>query len=157
MNEDNRKKVYDVLKSRTGYLDSYEDFNKAFDANEDNRKRVYDVLKSQTGYLDSYEDFSRGMGYPSSNQPGIVSQQVVNEYEQAAKQSSMNTGAALNENPAGPQRQPKRPSLRELVNPVIGKISEEDWAAKTNEVAALPYATDIIVKKKWFANYTNGT
>ncbi len=121
MNEDNRKKVYDVLKSQTGYRDSYEDFNKAFDANEDNRKRVYDVLKSQTGYLDSYEDFSRGMGYPSSNQPGSVSQQVVNEYEQAAKQSS----------------------LRELVNPVIGKISEEDWAAKTNELAALPYATDI--------------
>ena len=34
MNEDNRKRVYDVLKEQTGYLDSYEDFNKAFDASE---------------------------------------------------------------------------------------------------------------------------
>ena len=149
MNEDNRKKVYDVLKSRTGYLDSYEDFNKAFDANEDNRKRVYDVLKSQTGYLDSYEDFSRGMGYPSSNQPGSVSQQVVNEYEQAAKQSSMNTAAVLNDNPVGPQRRPnpspeedKRTIFANYVQEQLGNIDRE--LAKPREALPMPAGSAFI-------------
>ena len=145
MNEDNRKKVYDVLKSQTGYRDSYEDFNKAFDANEDNRKRVYDVLKSQTGYLDSYEDFSRGMGYPSSNQPGSVSQQVVNEYEQ----SSMNTDAVLNDNPVGPQRQPaqspeedKRTIFANYVQEQLGNIDRE--LAKPREALPMPAGSAFI-------------
>lgn len=100
MNEDNRKRVYDVLKEQTGYLDSYEDFNKAFDASEDNRKRVYDVLKNQTGYLDSYEDFTKGMSASVTS----VAQQVIDEYDQA-NQSSMNTGAVINDNSASPQLQ----------------------------------------------------
>ena len=124
MNEDNRKRVYDVLKEQTGYLDSYEDFNKAFDASEDNRKRVYDVLKNQTGYLDSYEDFTKGMSAPATS----VAQQVIDEYDQA-NQSSMSTGAVLNDNSAGSPKIPgydavgrlyelmerNKPSLNELV------------------------------------------
>lgn len=62
MNEDNRKKVYEILKSQTGYQDSYEDFNSLFDADEGARKKVYDVLKTQTGYQDSYDDFDQLMG-----------------------------------------------------------------------------------------------
>ena len=91
MNEDNRKRVYDVLKSQTGYLDSYEDFNKAFDASEDNRKKVYDVLKEQTGYLDSYEDFTKGM--VSSNidsGEGSVARQVINEYDASVARENEN-------------------------------------------------------------------
>ena len=124
MNEDNRKRVYDVLKEQTGYLDSYEDFNKAFDASEDNRRRVYDVLKSQTGYLDSYEDFTKGMSAP----PTSIAQQVIDEYDRA-NQSSMNTGSVLNDNSAGSPKIPgydavgrlyelmerNKPSLNELV------------------------------------------
>ena len=124
MNEDNRKRVYDVLKEQTGYLDSYEDFNKAFDASEDNRRRVYDVLKNQTGYLDSYEDFTKGMSAP----PTSVAQQVIDEYDRA-NQSSMNTGSVLNDNSAGSPKIPgydavgrlyelmerNKPSLNELV------------------------------------------
>lgn len=124
MNEDNRKRVYDVLKEQTGYLDSYEDFNKAFDASEDNRRRVYDVLKSQTGYLDSYEDFTKGMSAP----PTSVAQQVIDEYDRV-NQSSMNTGSVLNDNSAGSPKIPgydavgrlyelmerNKPSLNELV------------------------------------------
>ena len=34
------------------------------------------------------------------------------------------------------------PSLRKMVSPKIGSISPEDWVAKTDEVAALPYATN---------------
>lgn len=55
--EDNRKKVYDKLVSDTGYKDSYEDFNKLFDASDENKKKVYDVLSAKTGYKDSYDDF----------------------------------------------------------------------------------------------------
>lgn len=149
MNEDNRKKVYDVLKSQTGYLDSYEDFNKAFDANEDNRKRVYDVLKSQTGYLDSYEDFSRGMGYPSSNHPGSVSQQVISEYDQAGNQSATNTGAVLNGDTAGSQRQPnpspeedKRTIFANYVQEQLGNIDRE--LAKPREALPMPAGSAFI-------------
>lgn len=56
-----RKKVYDVLRDKTGYSDSYEDFNKFMDENEEARKRVYDVLRDKTGYSDSYEDFNQFM------------------------------------------------------------------------------------------------
>ena len=56
-----RKKVYDVLRDKTGYSDSYEDFNKFMDENEEARKKVYDVLKDKTGYSDSYEDFNKFM------------------------------------------------------------------------------------------------
>lgn len=56
-----RKKVYDVLRDKTGYSDSYEDFNKFMDENEEARKKVYDVLKDKTGYSDSYEDFNQFM------------------------------------------------------------------------------------------------
>jgi hypothetical protein len=56
-----RKKVYDVLRNKTGYSDSYEDFNKFMDENEEARKRVYDVLRDKTGYSDSYEDFNKFM------------------------------------------------------------------------------------------------
>ena len=56
-----RKRVYDVLRDKTGYSDSYEDFNKFMDENEEARKKVYDVLKDKTGYSDSYEDFNQFM------------------------------------------------------------------------------------------------
>ena len=96
MNEDNRKRVYDVLKEQTGYLDSYEDFNKAFDASEDNRRRVYDVLKNQTGYLDSYEDFTKGMSAPATS----VAQQVIDEYDRSNR-SLGTTPPVVLDNPAG--------------------------------------------------------
>lgn len=56
-----RKRVYDVLRDKTGYSNSYEDFNKFMDENEEARKKVYDVLKDKTGYSDSYEDFNQFM------------------------------------------------------------------------------------------------
>ena len=96
MNEDNRKRVYDVLKEQTGYLDSYEDFNKAFDASEDNRRRVYDVLKNQTGYLDSYEDFTKGMSASATS----VAQQVIDEYDRSNR-SLRTTPPVVLDNPAG--------------------------------------------------------
>ena len=142
-NDDKRKSLYDQLTGDGYDLGDFQSFS--INLNDSTKRRnLYDAITKDNYDVGDYNSFSRKLDEEASaNQPGIVAQQVVDEWEQAAKQSSMNTGAVFNDNPAGPQRQPKRPSLRELVNPVIGKISEEDWAAKTNEVAALPYATDI--------------
>lgn len=144
MNEDNRKRVYDVLKEQTGYLDSYEDFNKAFDASEDNRKRVYDVLKNQTGYLDSYEDFTKGMSAPVTS----VAQQVIDEYDQA-NQSSMNTGAVINDNSASPQLQQnqspeedKRTLFSNYVQEQLGNINKE--LNKPREALPMPAGSAFI-------------
>ena len=60
MDNDKRKKVYDVLTSKTGYKDSFDDFNKFMDDGAARRK-VYDVLREQTGYRDSFEDFDKFM------------------------------------------------------------------------------------------------
>lgn len=54
--EDKRKIVYDKLVSATGYKDSFDEFNKLFDASDDNKRKVYDAL-GKTGYKDSFEDF----------------------------------------------------------------------------------------------------
>lgn len=60
MDNDKRKKVYDVLTSKTGYKDSFDDFNKFMDDGA-TRRKVYDVLREQTGYRDSFEDFDKFM------------------------------------------------------------------------------------------------
>lgn len=60
--EDKRKTVYDVLKNKTGYKDSFEDFNKVIDNDENARTKVYDVLKNKTGYKDSFDDFNKFLG-----------------------------------------------------------------------------------------------
>lgn len=60
--EDKRKTVYEVLKDKTGYKDSFEDFNKVIDNDENARTKVYDVLKNKTGYKDSFDDFNKFLG-----------------------------------------------------------------------------------------------
>jgi hypothetical protein len=83
-----RKKVYDVLKDKTGYSDSYEDFNKFMDENEEARKKVYDVLKDKTGYSDSYEDFNQFMQPVDSS----VQIQQPNNTPQTPKSDYFQTG-----------------------------------------------------------------
>lgn len=83
-----RKKVYDVLRDKTGYFDSYEDFNKFMDENEEARKKVYDVLKDKTGYSDSYEDFNQFMQPVDSS----VQIQQPNNTPQTPKSDYFQTG-----------------------------------------------------------------
>ena len=83
-----RKKVYDVLRDKTGYSDSYEDFNKFMDENEETRKKVYDVLKDKTGYSDSYEDFNQFMQPVDSS----VQIQQPNNTPQTPKSDYFQTG-----------------------------------------------------------------
>ena len=83
-----RKKVYDVLRDKTRYSDSYEDFNKFMDENEEARKKVYDVLKDKTGYSDSYEDFNQFMQPVDSS----VQIQQPNNTPQTPKSDYFQTG-----------------------------------------------------------------
>mgnify|MGYP000817878029 CR=1 FL=1 len=83
-----RKKVYDVLRDKTGYSDSYEDFNKFMDENEEARKKVYDVLKDKTGYSDSYGDFNQFMQPVDSS----VQIQQPNNTPQTPKSDYFQTG-----------------------------------------------------------------
>lgn len=83
-----RKKVYDVLRDKTGYSGSYEDFNKFMDENEEARKKVYDVLKDKTGYSDSYEDFNQFMQPVDSS----VQIQQPNNTPQTPKSDYFQTG-----------------------------------------------------------------
>lgn len=125
-----RKKVYDVLRDKTGYSDSYEDFNKFMDENEEARKKVYDVLKDKTGYSDSYEDFNQFMQPVDSSvqiqQPNNTPQtpksdyfQTGNEYDPVSRTYSGGVGTQeeadrifdmRNYNPS------TRPGLREQVH-----------------------------------------
>lgn len=69
MEADKRKTVYDVLKEKTGYRDSYDDFNKIIDSDESARTKVYNVLKDKTGYKDSFDDFNKFMGIKAEASP----------------------------------------------------------------------------------------
>ena len=61
MSADTRKKIYDILKNKTGFMDSYEDFDNDMTTSEDARKKVYEVLRDKTGFNDTYENFVIGI------------------------------------------------------------------------------------------------
>lgn len=61
MSADTRKKIYDILKNKTGFMDSYEDFDSDMTTSEDARKKVYEVLRDKTGFNDTYENFVSGI------------------------------------------------------------------------------------------------
>ena len=61
MSADTRKKIYDILKNKTGFIDSYEDFDNDMTTSEDARKKVYEVLRDKTGFNDTYENFVSGI------------------------------------------------------------------------------------------------
>ena len=80
MAQDNKHRIYDVLTQKTGYKDSYDDFDKAITGNENARKKVYEVLREKTGLKDSYDDFVSAIGISSTPTPSNESQsdQVIN-------------------------------------------------------------------------------
>lgn len=61
MGADTRKKIYEILKDKTGFRDSYEDFSSDLSTSEDARKKVFEVLRDRTGFTDSYDNFVKGI------------------------------------------------------------------------------------------------
>ena len=93
MSADTRKKIYDILKNKTGFMDSYEDFDNDMTTSEDARKKVYEVLRDKTGFNDTYENFVSG-----------ISGEVQREYAiPTAKEESGNVVTTV-QSPSYPQR-----------------------------------------------------
>lgn len=72
MSADTRKKIYDILKNKTGFMDSYEDFDNDMTTSEDARKKVYEVLRDKTGFNDTYENFVSGISGEVQEESGNV-------------------------------------------------------------------------------------
>ena len=105
-NDDKRKSLYDQLTGDGYDLGDFQSFSTNLN-DSTKRRNLYDAITKDNYDVGDYDSFSRKLDEEASaNQPGSVAQQVVDEWEQAAKQSSINTGAVLNDNPAGSQRQP---------------------------------------------------
>lgn len=93
MSADTRKKIYDILKNKTGFMDSYEDFDNDMTTSEDARKKVYEVMRDKTGFNDTYENFVSG-----------ISGEVQIEYAiPPAKEESGNVVTTV-QSPSYPQR-----------------------------------------------------
>lgn len=58
MANDKRRQVYDMLVQRTGYQDTYDDFNTLID-DPAKRRKVYDMMVERTGYQDTYDEFDK--------------------------------------------------------------------------------------------------
>lgn len=76
MAQDNKHRIYDVLTQKTGYKDSYDDFDKAITGNENARKKVYEVLRDKTGLKDSYDDFVSAIGINSTPNESQSNQEI---------------------------------------------------------------------------------
>lgn len=71
MSADTRKKIYDILKNKTGFMDSYEDFDNDMTTSEDARKKVYEVLRDKTGFNDTYDNFVSGISVEVQKESAI--------------------------------------------------------------------------------------
>ena len=148
-NDNKRKSLYDQLTGDGYDLGDFQSFSTNLD-DSTKRRNLYDAITKDNYDVGDYDSFSRKLDEEASaNQPGIVAQQVVDEWEQAAKQSSMNTGAVLNENPAGPQRQPaqspeedKRTLFANHVQEQLGNIDKE--LNKPREALPMPAGSAFI-------------
>lgn len=93
MSADTRKKIYDILKNKTGFMDSYEDFDNDMTTSEDARKKVYEVLRDKTGFNDTYENFVSGISGEVQRESAIPT----------AKEESGNVVTTV-QSPSYPQR-----------------------------------------------------
>ena len=135
-----RKKVYDVLRDKTGYSDSYEDFNKFMDENEEARKKVYDVLKDKTGYSDSYEDFNQFMQPVDSSvqiqQPNNTPQTPKSDYFYRDRFALTERGRQLSEEMAGIQKEIQdKYANRFLASDEYRKLSQQYKGNELNQKA----------------------
>lgn len=71
MSADTRKKIYDILKNKTGFMDSYEDFDNDMTTSEDARKKMYEVLRDKTGFNDTYDNFVSGISVEVQKESAI--------------------------------------------------------------------------------------
>lgn len=119
MSADTRKKIYDILKNKTGFMDSYEDFDNDMTTSEDARKKVYEVLRDKTGFNDTYENFVSGISGEVQRESAIP----------PAKEESGNVVTTV-QSPSYPQR-------AETKERILNNIPDY-FRSRGNDLSTLP-------------------
>lgn len=129
MSADTRKKIYDILKNKTGFMDSYEDFDNDMTTSEDARKKVYEVLRGKTGFNDTYENFVSGISGEVQRESAIP----------PAKEESGNVVTTV-QSPSYPQR-------AETKERILNNIPDY-FRSRGNDLSTLPLPQNTMSEEK---------
>lgn len=129
MSADTRKKIYDILKNKTGFMDSYEDFDNDITTSEDARKKVYEVLRDKTGFNDTYENFVSGISGEVQRESAIP----------PAKEESGNVVTTV-QSPSYPQR-------AEAKERILNNIPDY-FRSRGNDLSTLPLPQNTMSEEK---------
>lgn len=129
MSADTRKKIYDILKNKTGFMDSYEDFDNDMTTSEDARKKVYEVLRDKTGFNDTYENFVSGISGEVQRESAIP----------PAKEESGNVVTTV-QSPSYPQR-------AETKERILNNIPDY-FRSRGNDLSTLPLPQNTMSEEK---------
>lgn len=129
MSADTRKKIYDILKNKTGFMDSYEDFDNDMTTSEDARKKVYEVLRDKTGFNDTYENFVSGISGEVQRESAIPT----------AKEESGNVVTTV-QSPSYPQR-------AETKERILNNIPDY-FRSRGNDLSTLPLPQNTMSAEK---------
>lgn len=129
MSADTRKKIYDILKNKTGFMDSYEDFDNDITTSEDARKKVYEVLRDKTGFNDTYENFVSGISGEVQRESAIP----------PAKEESGNVVTTV-QSPSYPQR-------AETKERILNNIPDY-FRSRGNDLSTLPLPQNTMSAEK---------
>lgn len=129
MSADTRKKIYDILKNKTGFMDSYEDFDNDMTTSEDARKKVYEVLRDKTGFNDTYENFVSGISGEVQRESAIP----------PAKEESGNVVTTV-QSPSYPQR-------TETKERILNNIPDY-FRSRGNDLSTLPLPQNTMSAEK---------
>lgn len=129
MSADTRKKIYGILKNKTGFMDSYEDFDNDITTSEDARKKVYEVLRDKTGFNDTYENFVSGISGEVQRESAIP----------PAKEESGNVVTTV-QSPSYPQR-------AETKERILNNIPDY-FRSRGNDLSTLPLPQNTMSEEK---------
>ena len=129
MSADTRKKIYDILKNKTVFMDSYEDFDNDMTTSEDARKKVYEVLRDKTGFNDTYENFVSGISGEVQRESAIP----------PAKEESGNVVTTV-QSPSYPQR-------AETKERILNNIPDY-FRSRGNDLSTLPLPQNTMSEEK---------
>lgn len=129
MSADTRKKIYDILKNKTGFMDSYEDFDNDMTTSEDARKKVYEVLRDKTGFNDTYENFVSGISGEVQKESNIPT----------VKEESVNVVTTV-QSPSYPQR-------AETKERILNNIPDY-FRSRGNDLSTLPLPQNTMSAEK---------
>ena len=148
-NDDKRKSLYDQLTGDGYDLGDFQSFSTNLD-DSTKRRNLYDAITKDNYDVGDYDSFSRNLD--GETKSSTTREEVLNypaDSPQLSKQSSMNTDAVLNDNPAGSQRQPaqspeedKRTIFANYVQEQLGNIDRE--LAKPREALPMPAGSAFI-------------